>query len=611
MPRVTDKADLADGSEYDIDLALQTLTVNVAGAITAGSANGVVGQALFQSLQDLWKTGTNHNKQYFPFAMADGPLGTMFECREGWTISGIALIRSCGVAQYNTSDVLTDAWACFVQLGTVKTATDQPYHLLTGTTPTNFGVADEMNECIKIYENGSYDYRSSGIAKFFVRTAGDTYLGYDLLTEQGLSSLTYRSYSLPGSTVTDASVVTTGPTGSPYSGMTLTLGATTNTINSTSYDFAEGEIEANGGTVQQVYDWFQDLLLSTSNIDSGAGTQRGDTYLDGSLTLSGGTLTTSQGLTVKNIATADESNIYHVDDTGTARQETFVPTFTLNCVDADGNSTNFATGTRVRIYDTTNTSELYNNTPGAVSSVAVTFTSGPTVASLQYKIISVDGGTSATLMIKATSNISTADVSLNVTQVTDSVYAANGEDGSAVSGLSINANHIDIDINDADNTLTLQEMYAWYVYYNTTSAGIADSDDLINALTQVEYEFDDTVEVKNTKTGYPLTITGGNVTDESGAVTGWIDTSGENIYLIPESVVAFAYSSGSGLDSGQDTKLTNINDLVSTMDTLIEELHIRNDLNASKQNTYAADGSTITNDDFTLTKDGAGLVTRS
>lgn len=549
MAKITAKANASDGTEYDVDLGAKTVTLNVAGNLSAGSLNGITGKALFGSLSDLWKSGSTHNRYRFPFAMSDGPISTMLELRGGWTFASddLALLRDCGVRYTSDFDgsTVTKEWVCFVQGGSVADSADQPYYLIgSDTTPSNFGVANEFNECVKVYDSGAaLDKRSA--AYLYIRENGDTYGYYDLTTEQEISAVTYRKYLVPMTTRTDTQRSELTPSGSPYSGMTLTLGATTNTINSTSYDFAEGIIDANGGTVQQVYDWFKYITRrgNSSDIDAGAGTQRGDTYATGDLTLSAGVLTTSQGLAIENIASADESNVIQVDDTGTGRQEAFVPTFTVACVDSDGSPANFATGARVQIYDTTNTSELYNNTPGAVTSIGANHSAGGTVT-IRYRVRSVNGSTGATQTIQGTASISTANVTVNVVQQTDTVYVDNLVDGSAVTGLTINANKIDIDANRSSDTLSWQEIYGWYTYYLTTEDGIRDSADLITANTQTSYTVDDTLEIKNTKTGSPLTITGANVTDASGSYTGWVDTSGENIYVIPDSVVPFSYGSG-------------------------------------------------------------------
>ena len=713
MARVTTKADLTEGTEYDIDLANKRVTLNVAGNLEDGSANGVDIDALYSSISDFWKSDSNANRYRWPFDFVDGPIGSMLEFRDGWefttptaqwqastayslgdyvvqtsdnstkygadvifectvagtsagseptfntTINGTVvdsgvtwttrrasknLIRNGGFAYKNTSGTITAEFACFVQLGTVKTATDQPYYLITGTAPTNFSVPDEFHECIHIYGDSThdnFDYRSPSVTQFFVRTAGDTYMAYDLLTQQSISTLTYRSYSIPGSTSTDTSISVTGPSGVPYSGMTLTLGATTNTINSTVYNFAEGEIDANGGTVQQVYDWFQDLLLSTSDIDSGAGTQRGDTYLDGTLSLVGGIITTSQGLTIKNIASADASNIIHVDDTGTGRQELFVPSLTVNCVDANGSPANFATGTRVQLYNSGGASasawaattayvlgdkvlrstgvgtedgaggtgaglwfectvagttggseptwpttegntvvdgtvtwtcqviELYNAQPGAVSSISVNYASGALADSLiRERDIAVNGTTNASKFSQATFTATSTNVAISVTQETNSIYEDNLEDGSNITECTISSNGIDVEVNDASNATTFQRIYAFYQDYLASQAGIRDSSDLIVANTQTDYTFDDTVEIKNIKTGSPLSITGANAVDGSGDPIGVLDTTGETIFVNAKTVVPFNYVSGSGVTAQDKIDIAN-----QTLATAVEGTH--------------------------------------
>lgn len=548
MPRITSKSDLNHGTEFTVDTGTLTITISAAGNLSSGSANGVVGQALFSAVADYWKSGAGLNAYQFPLAMADGPTATMLEFREGWSLAGISLLRSCGVAYKNTSGTVTDEWACFVQLGSLKTATDQPYHLLDGTVPSNFGVADEFNECLKIYESGSFDYRSSPTAQFYVRTAGDTYGGYDLISEQNLTALTYRAYSVPMTTATDTSLSVTNPSGAPYSGMSLTLGATTATINSTVYNFAEGEIDANSGTVQQVYDWFQNLLLQSTDIDSGAGTQRGDTYLTGSLSLSGGVLTTSQGLVVKNISGADTNNVINVDDTGTGRQEAFTPTITINVVDSDGISVNAPTGARLLVYDVTNTNTLINSTDIAGSSSDSVSWTGTGTASIRVEWNAVNGATSASKHGQAFTSITdAASIVVNIVFEDNTIYVSNNYDGSTDTDCTIDANKIDVTVNTGGGAVDekpFQEIYNWYMYYQNTAAGILDSDFLITANTQVDYTIDNTLEIANGNPGTHLSITNAYIQDQNGTIAGWMDQSGGGTvgYIAP-SIVAFSTGS--------------------------------------------------------------------
>lgn len=538
MAKVTTKADLTEGTEYDIDLVNETVTINVAGNITSGATNGVSGLALYSSIADWWKSDADANKYEFPFYLVDGPIGTMLEMREDWEFAGtssIALLRDMGFAYKNAAGTITAEYANFVQGGSVVSASDQPYYRLgSATTPTDFGVPNMFNECIQIFgDSGHGSINNRSAAKFYIREASNTYAFYDLVLSQSLSATTYRSYLLPMSTRLDTNIAVTSPSGSPYSGMTLTLGATTNTINSTSYNFAEGEIDANVGTVQQVYDWFQNLLLSTGDIDSGAGTQRGDIYGTGSLSFAGGIITTSQGLTIKNIAPADASNIIHVDDTGTERQEIFqssasvtgMPTagaeIRLQIVNTTGASssawaatTPYVVGDRVLrstgvgtenveglffrcstagtsggtepTWDTTpdNTTndgtvvwttvavQQYSDDP-ASSTYSTTYVDGEEYVTgdvIRIRFAELDGSTSFKIFSQ---NVIAASTGWTVPcdEVTDSVYASNAIDGSTITKFSADFIENQIDLVVATN-FTAAEAYAFYCYQLTTSQGI-------------------------------------------------------------------------------------------------------------------------------------------
>lgn len=561
MAKITAKANASDGTEYTVNLSLKTVTLNVAGNLSAGSLNGITGKALFGSFQDLWKSGATHNRYRFPFAMADGPTATMLELRGGWTFASddLALLRDCGVRY--TSDfegaTVTKEWACFVQGGSVADAADQPYYLIgTDTVPTNFGVANEFNECIKVYDSGAALDKRDG-AKLFVREAGDTYGSYDLLTEQELSALTYRKYLIPMTTRADVGVSDAAPSGSPYSGMTLTIGATTNTINSTSYNFAEGEIDANGGTVQQIYDWFKYITRrgNSSDIDAGAGTQRGDTYTGGSLTFAGGILTTSQGLTIKNEAPADASNIIHTDDTGTGRQEAVTAAISVTGMPTDGADINlqianetaksasawqattaYTVGTKVLrttgagtestlglymvcttagtsggtepTWDTTvgNTTAdgsvtwttyailYYDDDPGSAS-YSSNYTDGEEFSagdSVSVAFAELNGSTSFKYD-KQTAIAASSGFTVAISTTTEAVYASNAVDGSTLTGVfSADIANDEIDL-IADTDFTAAQAFAFYCYTLTTSAGMANFWGGVTAVDDANYRINTSI----------------------------------------------------------------------------------------------------------------------
>ena len=540
MAKVTAHTDLTEGTEFDYNLASPvTVDCNEAGNLT--EADGVQGIALFSAAEDAKKSKADGHKYRFPLFQGVGELGSMIEARGGSAISGVTFLRDTGLryrSGYDSDATVTDEWVGLVHSGTLDAA-ETAYIKQNGVTnPSNLGQSGSFNELVKIFDSG-FDRRTG--LEIFCRTAGRTYAHYNLVSANEITTILPVSYIVPMTTAVDTELSVTSPSGAPYSGMTLTLGATTHTINSTSYDFAVGEIEANGGTVQQVYDWWRNLQLSTGDIDSGAGTQRGDIYTGGDLTKVGSILTTSQGLVVKNIAAADASNVKNVDDTGTARVVTFVPTFTVNFVDSAGASTNAPAGARVRIYDSTNANQLYNAQPGVVSSVAVSYT-GSGSADLRIEWGAVSGSASASKVGLTFSSINASNVAINITFEDNAVYTGNNYNGVTDPDFSINANKIDINLDTgggAVNEKPMQELYNAYHAYQCTELGMADSNNLITALSTGSYELDNSVQIANTDADTHLSIVGAVVKSVDGTYATWMDQSGGGTigYIAPETYI--------------------------------------------------------------------------
>ena len=615
MAKITVYTDLNDATEFTIDLGGSTLALAVAGNL---SNDGVTGQSVFSAIEALWKAGATHNKYRFAFAQAVGELATSLELQGGWVnldATTLTLIRDSGLrfrSGYGASATVTKEWACLVQSGTFGLAGTQPYTLLdTDIVPTNLTFTGVFNELVKVYDSGGDDDRGGMI--IYAREEGYTYGYYDLVTAQELTSILPVSYLIPMTTVADTHWSTTDAaigTDAPYTGMACytsidgtgfaawadaTVYAADAVVSSagrwhitpvggtssgtgvaddtgvTDWTAYSGErdvdgtyyaynsiIDGNSGTKEQIWEFHQYSLRQSTDIDANAGVaQRGDTKTD-LLTWDGDTLITSTGVFVDNVQSAEESEYRFTDVGGTQRSIVFVPTFTINAVDSTGSAVNFETATRVQIYDVTNTSQLYNSTPGAVTSIGIAHSAGGTV-SIRYRIRCINGTTNASQTIEGTSSIGTSNVSVNIVQEDNTFYIDNLVDGSAVYGtdMTIDAGKIDIDVNDSNNEISFQEIYAGYQYYLNTAAGIADSDDLITAQTQVDYAVDSAVQVENTKTGFPLVITGANVATTGGAQYDWVDVTGEMIFVQPDTVVNFNSSSGA-LSGAQEAQLTNI-----------------------------------------------------
>ena len=222
---------------------------------------------------------------------------------------------------------------------------------------------------------------------------------------------------------------------------------------------------------------------------------------------------------------------------------------------------NLTTGSRVQIYDTTNSVELANSTAAVPGSNVVwadantcTWTD-PSAATgnraIRVRIAYVSGAVACKQFIQANigtcgTTSGTAAVSYLANQVDDAVYLANAVDGSAVTGITFTDAATDlVNCNIASGAVTWPTIYAAFVYWSFTETGIANDFTYIDAPDTANYLLD-SMKVKNTSSpSVPLVITGGFGRDAtSGLVADIIDTTGGNVYPSPDHVVAFATGSG-------------------------------------------------------------------
>jgi len=232
------------------------------------------------------------------------------------------------------------------------------------------------------------------------------------------------------------------------------------------------------------------------------------------------------------------------------------------------------TTTRVQLYDTANSAELYNGVPGSTSyQFSETYSVDRTV---RVRLSDVAGAT-AKLMIEAVvGSISTSsyDISYIANQEDDTVYNTNAIDGSSVTGITIDDTNDLVNINIAGGSVTWPQIYAYEVYWLNTATGIQDDFAFIDAIDTANYVLTSFI-IKNTSSpSVPLVISSGYGRDSiSGASVDLVDTSGGTLIFAPDHVVP--YSSGSGLTAGQDAKLTAINSKTDPMTyTVANELDV-------------------------------------
>jgi hypothetical protein len=210
--------------------------------------------------------------------------------------------------------------------------------------------------------------------------------------------------------------------------------------------------------------------------------------------------------------------------------------------------TGLVANSRVQLYDTTNSVELYN---AVVAGTSLTFSTEYT-SDFDVRIrVMYQNGATAKSFVEFTDSVTIDGLSRNVTQTDDAVYVANAIDGSTITSISIVDGTFLVEVDTG--SISLQQIYAYETYWLYTEEGIRDESRFIVAIDQANYTFED-FNIKNIQSGsLPLVITGGymkdSVTEEAIDV---IDTTGGTIFLAPEHVVPFTTSGGGG--AGGDTK---------------------------------------------------------
>lgn len=225
-------------------------------------------------------------------------------------------------------------------------------------------------------------------------------------------------------------------------------------------------------TVSQVYDYLQDQLAQTGNM------QYNDpsSLVAGVLTLTGWTivvtgavvLTGSVVASTVTLSSGGDVSGYYV--TGGTR---WVPISFPNLI----------SGTRIQIYNVTDAASVVNTTlSGAGYFTHLAWTTDKTY---RYRATYASGAT-AKLGLTGTALFSNVGFTVLDAQVDDTVYNSNAITGSGVTEFAADYPNVEVDVNDPDGVTTAQRLYAWFIYNTTTSSGIANmfggmtAEDVIN-----------------------------------------------------------------------------------------------------------------------------------
>jgi hypothetical protein len=212
-------------------------------------------------------------------------------------------------------------------------------------------------------------------------------------------------------------------------------------------------------------------------------------------------------------------------------------------------------GSRVQIFDTTNTVEKFNAVVGGTSmSYSETYTSDYDV---RVRVMYATAVT-ADKFIEFTDAVSTNGLSRSVVPEVDPVYVANAVDGFSVTGITIDDAALLIEADDG--TYSWASIYAYETAWLFSEEGIRDEGRFITAIDTANYLLEN-FKIKNISSpSAPLILTNGwgrdVVTNQTITI---IDTTGGSIFSNPDLVVS--YATGSGLSPSEQATLAKIDTL--------------------------------------------------
>lgn len=603
MAKITTPANLNVGTELSINTGTKVITLNIAGNLVA--KDGVTLRALYSKLEELW-TDDTYDAYPFPMYAIDFRSGQFYFGYDGTSYNGWVLandtvrsyIRDSGWREYLADGTLDREYFGVVSIGNLNSGAQPYYQKTSGGAATNFTYTDEVNEPVLVYEDGGIDNRV--FFKLFAREYGYRYDSSDLV-ELGESATGAFKLTFPVENSVDPNIQNNDAyvaANAPYTGITVTwlTGNNFDTTNTSPYsvddvvqdgagrwyictgagtadatDYADlgamagagtatfssytGErlidadyyafniiVDGNGATKEQIHTKLQYLLRQAGDIDSGSGTHLGK-VTDVLSTITAGVLTTTTGVYIDDTQVADSAFLIYTDVGGVERS---IPVVTNQSVTITGPTA----GSRIQLYDLTSATELYNGTP----TFPYTWTD-PSVyvadREIRLRVAYVNAGTTANVFFSGVIGTATeTDYEINYlfAPEVDDVYVANAVDGSTVTGITINDGASRHDIDKPGGTLTLQDWYAYSMYYRFTSTGIAAGVNALTATDTANYALEGKTIKNTTSPSVPLKITGGWITDaDTNDPMDLVDTSGGNIFLAPPHVVA--YSAGGGTES--------------------------------------------------------------
>ena len=423
--KITDPDQLNQGTEIVIDSGAKTIQLLIAGNL---STDGVTLQCVYSFIKEEWRTDAALIKFAFPFISITEE---KFELINGWDFADQTtkdLVRDGGWALKGAGGISEEEYMNVTTLGSFNApGSDQAYfQQVSGANPTDIVLTGAVNQAVKIYgdsSHGSVDYRS--YFNIFLREQAKTYGFYDLISEQNITALTYKKYAMPLSNANDLKVTESDVVVDAY-GVTITWYGTpqSRTIGASSYDFSI-IIDGNDKTAEQIYMAVQSALRKATDIDAGAGSERGDITQE-LLQFVGDTLKTKYtvdgGVYIDNFQATDTNRLVFVDDTNTERTFPYVAAGSISFNDnlqndasakywmfyTDANGNQFGTSSAI-IVDNNSDVDITGNVAGA-SSISFDYdydgnVQGGRTAGTDADVTLVSSGLTTAQYVKATGTI--------------------------------------------------------------------------------------------------------------------------------------------------------------------------------------------------------------
>jgi xanthosine utilization system XapX-like protein len=500
-----------------------------------------------------------------PFNLTmNGPTSLLFiDDAEGATDGDIENMTGGGVRYLSGAGVVTSEFVGVQSQGVV--AGSQPrYELGVGSTIASARVTGNVNEIIKAYgdaTHGNFDYR--GNLQFKVQRNGYRQAEADVLVAYGIATLEPTLYII---TLTMSEIV--GLTlGDPVvTGLTLT----DNSGSPVSWDAGDGAklysitlTDTGTNTGENVLRWLNYNLSLTATF------QGKDPFYWPEIVLDNGpAYETLRGIlhgnpdVVAGVRVIDGSNDPHPDFT---RFQANDGTYGTPPTVANVSITGILTGSKVRIYNVTTTTETFIGTPG--TSYSATYTDGTTYTAGDS--INVRIHKRGRLTFETTVVASASGWSVVANQLEDEVYTDLAIDGSLVTGFAADYLNLEVNVTVASN-FNIADFYAWWSYNLESDDGIRDFVGGITAIDVGNFRINDVVVdlyIDNTTAtnlrqldnrrifradeAYPVKSSGG----------GGIDIVWRNTVLIAETGV-------SGLTPSESAQLSEISNITVDLTTI-------------------------------------------